>query len=325
MSGHHDHGGDGTGKTVILNLAVNVGLTIAKWLAFLLTGSPSLFGEAAHSTADSLNPILLWTGFRRGHRPKDERHPFGHGRETFFWSLISAQMMLLIGSCLTAWHGIETIITRRGPEFSAWSLGIMAAALLAESVTLTMAYRRLQRERGAGLMEKISGSNNTVLLGILMENGVDAMAVVLAFAGYGLFVLTGNVLCDAVCSLLIALVLAASSLFLINRNRSLLIGEKARPEIAEAIAAAASRPSVKEVVGVTAVMRGPDHVHCRLRLKLNDEWFVDGWCCGPSAKPYLAGDPIRWCLKHLETEIADIKHDIRRRVPEVSSLEIEFN
>lgn len=324
MSGHHDHGGDGTGKTVIVNLAVNVGLTAAKWLAFALTGSPSLFGEAAHSTADSLNPVLLWTGHRRGQLPKDERHPFGHGRETFFWSLVSAQMMLIIGACLTAWHGVETIVTGRGPEFSAWSLGIMAAALLAEGTTLTMAYRRLKRERGHGLVDKISSSNNTVLLGILMENGVDALGVVLASAGYGLFVLTGSVLCDAVCSLLIAAVLAASSLFLINRNRSLIVGEASRPEVIEAIAAAAKRPSVREVVSVTAVMRGPDHVHCRLRLRLDNEWFVSGWCGGPSARPYLAGDPVRWCLTTLEQELAAIRGEIRRQVPEVSSLEIEF-
>ena len=324
MSGHHhDHGG--TAKTVAFNLAVNLFLTLAKWLAFALTGSPSLFGEAAHSTADSLNPILLWTGHRRGQRPKDGRHPFGHSRETFFWSLVAAQLMLLVGSLLTAYRGTLAIMTGAKPDYSPWSLGIMAFALLAESCTLTLAWRKINRERGANLAEKIGGSHDTVLLGVLLENGVDALGVILAFAGFGLFVLTGEPLWDAAFSLLIALTLFVSSVFLINRSRSLLTGEAAPADtVAEIRRALAGRAGIAEILEITAVLYGSERVHCRLRLRLDAEWFADRWCSGPASQPYLAGDPVLWTLQAVRAELAGIKAAVRAGAPEVRSVEIEY-
>jgi len=325
MSGH-DHGRpDGTGLTIALNLAVNLALTAAKWIAFLLTGSPSLFGEAAHSTADSLNPILLWIGFQRGRRPKDARHPFGHDRETFFMSLIAAEAMFILGACLTAWRGIATLISGDKPDFSPWSLGIMIFALAAEGFTFTLAYRKLKRENGGRAVAGLAKSRNTVLLGVLLENGVDTLGVVLAFLGFGLFALTGQPVWDALFSLAIAALLTASSVFLIVRNRSLIVGEAASPEVAAEIAAAlAGRPAIAEVVSITAVIRGSDKIHCRLRLRLNQELFVDGWCSGPAAKPYLAGDPVRWSLDRVVRELADVKNAVRGQVRDLASVEIEL-
>ncbi len=324
MSGHHDHAG-GTGRTVAFNLAVNLVLTAAKWLAFGLTGSPSLFGEAAHSTADSLNPILLWIGHRRGERPADGRHPFGHGRETFFWSLIAALVMLTVGSFLTAWHGIGTIVSGRAPDYSPWSLGIMVFALAAESCTFTLAWLRLRREQGEGIVGKIRSSRNTVLLGILLENGVDTLAVVLALSGFGLYLLTGNPLWDAAFSLLIAATLFCSSVFLIGRSRSLISGETASAETLRKIAAAAAAlPGVSEVVSATAAASGPDQIVCRLRLRLDQEPFVDGWCSGPAARPYLAGDPVRWTMAEMTARLNAVRAAVRAAAPEVSAVDIEL-
>ncbi|MFA6603830.1 MAG: cation diffusion facilitator family transporter [Patescibacteria group bacterium] len=325
MAGHHHHDHDGTARTVAVNLTVNATLTLAKWLAYFLTGSPSLFGEAAHSTADSLNPILLWFGLRRGRLPKDAAHPLGHGRETFFWSLIAAEMMLLLGAGLTAYHGLKTIITGDRPDYSPWSLGIMGFALCAEGFTLFLSWKKIRQERGATLAAKIRGTSDTVTLGILIENGVDALAVLLAFLGFGLFALTGQPLWDAGFSLAIAALLATSSLFLINRNRSLLVGETARPEtVARIILIAAVHPAVDVVVAATAVMLDADRVHCHLQLRLKTDGFVWRWCSGPAARPYLAGDPVTWTLDQLTKELASVRSAIRSSVPEVASVDIEI-
>lgn len=323
MSHEHDHGG--TGRTVIVNLAVNVVLTLAKWTAFACSGSPSIFGEAAHSTADSLNPLLLWIGHSRGRRPGCPRHPAGHGRETYFWSLIAAIVMLLVGSFLTAWHGIGMIVSGEAPEFSPLSFGIMTFALLAVSFNVVLAWRRLRLERGDGALDKIKGSRNTVLLGILLENGVDALAVLFAYAGFGLYLLTGEPLWDAAFSLLIAALLAVSSLFLIGRNRSLITGEAAPAEIVEAVAAALRAcPAVAEVASVTAVIRGPEEVHCRLRLRLDPEVFVRGWNEYQPRIPGMPGAAVRWTLEALARETAGIERTVRERVRDVASVEIEL-
>ncbi len=324
MSGHHDHGG-GTGRTVVFNLTVNLVLTAAKWLAFGLTGSPSLFGEAAHSTADSMNPILLWIGHRRGERPASRRHPFGHGRETFFWSLIAALVMLTVGSFLTAWHGIDTIVTGRAPDYSPWSLGIMIFALAAESCTFTLAWLRLRKEQGEGIVGKIRGSRNTVLLGILLENGVDTLAVILALGGFGLFLLTGNPLWDAVFSLLIAATLACSSVFLIGRSRSLISGETAPETAIEAIrAAAAGCPSVREVLSVSAAAAGPERFVCRLRLRLDGEALNRRWGDGPAGSLAYAEEPVRWTVKAVARECEAVRAAVRLAVPEAADVDIEL-
>jgi cation diffusion facilitator family transporter len=331
MSGHghgcgHDHApSDGTAKTVILNLSVNLVLTAAKWLAFALTGSPSLFGEAAHSTADSLNPIFLWIGYRRGKKPADDAHPLGHGRETYFWSLVAAIVMLVVGSLLTAWRGIETLVYGRAPDTSMVSLGIMLGALLMEGYTFARAWRELKREHGSDAVEKMKRSRNTVLLGVLLENFVDALGVILALIGYGLYTLTGNLVWDAACSLLIALVLLRSSLFLIGRSRSLLIGEGAPRDLVKKIGeAVAARQSVAAVVSVKAVTTGANALYCRVSLRLNGPFFTRAWSDDiADVIPYVE-EPCRWTAAEVARELAAIEEIVRSVVPDAGAVDIKL-
>lgn len=313
MSGHHEHGG--TARAVSFTFAVNLAITIAKWTAFAITRSPSLFGEAAHSSADLLNPLVLWFGHRRSARPPDRRHPLGHGREAFFWSLLAAGMMLVIGSALTAYHGIETLLRGGVPERSPIAFAVMAAALVAESVSLAIVVRRLRarmRARGTDLR----GSSDTVLLALLVENGADVLGVVLAFAGYGLYVLTGNPVWDAVFSLLIAAFLAATSIFLMNRSRSLIIGEKA-PEAVERriVEAVRSRPSVADTSAVVSLMRGPDEIWCRVSVRWEARWFEE--------RAARAAFPAALTLDLAREETEAIKASIRDAVPDAAQIDID--
>lgn len=323
MSGchHHDHGHDRTGWTVALNLTVNLGLTVAKWFAYVLTGSPSLFGEAAHSTADSLNPIFQWIGHRRGQRPACPDHPHGHGRETYFWSLLAALLMLTLGAGFTAWHGIETMLTGRAPERSFVSLAIMAVALMAEGYTFFRAWRELKRE-GDSFWKRLRQSRNTVLLGILLENFVDTIGVVLAFAGFGLYWLTGNPYVDAVFSLLIAVVLLCSSLFLVARNRSLLVGESVGAAERQRLLQAATHAIVAEVLELEAVAQGPDEVAVRLRVRLHRGRLVNALRfpnCQLSSSAVIE-QVIDWQLRASE-ELRQRLHAVDHRVVSVS---VEF-
>lgn len=320
MSGHH-HQGDGTGKALLVTVIVNLALTAIKWVAFAITGSPSLFGEAAHSSADALNPILLWVGRKRGARPTDGRHQFGHGRETFFWSLIAALMMLVGGSLLTAWHGIETLISGTRPQYSWIALAIMGCAFIAESYSFIRSWKELGGEGKA--VKRLRESRDSVLLGIIFENGADVLTVTLALCGFGLCALTGDARWDGAFSLLIALLLAASSVFLINRNRSLLIGETAPAEVVERIAAVVrGRPSVTQVVALSTMMRDPHHVACRIVLRWNTAWFSERWNSMPDATP---GHPkcAAWTVMLVSNETENIRAAIRRDNPEVTDIEIQ--
>lgn len=316
MSGHHHHHGHGgTRSAVIATLAVNLVITAAKWLAFAVTGSPSLFGEAAHSTADSMNPLVLWFGHRRSSRPSHPRHPHGHGREAFFWTLVAAIMMLAIGSALTASHGIESLRTGAVPDRSPVALGIMALAFVGESWSLLVVWRKLRaeaRERHA----RIGDSRNPILLALLVENGADVLGVTLAFAGYGLFAVTGDPRWDGAFSLAIAALLACSSLFLINRSRSLIIGEAAPEETVRAIADAAKRPSVAKVERVVAVMRSPHDVECRVTVSWDAKWF---------ARRAMNGNGISatGLIDALREETAALREAVRHAVHDVTQVDVD--
>lgn len=323
LHGHHGHEhGSGTGKAVSVTLVVNLLITAAKWSAFAVTRSPSLFGEAAHSTADSLNPIVLWIGHRRSGRPAHRRHPLGHGREAFFWSLIAAVLMLVVGAALTAQHGIETIISGRVPRLSSFALGVMAFAALGEAYSLAIVWRRLRAAQRAGA--RIRDSGNPLLLGLLVENGADILGVCFALAGYGLYMLTGNALWDAGFSLAIAALLSASSLFLINRSRSLIIGEAAPAEVERAVVRILrARRSIAEVSRVVTVLRGPDDVSCLVSLRWDPEWFGARWRDAASV-PGQARSPVPWLFSLARAEADSIKAEVRASNPGISRIELEI-
>jgi cation diffusion facilitator family transporter len=321
MSGHHhthanDGASHGAGKAVSITLAVNLCVTAAKWFAFAITRSPSLFGEAAHSTADSMNPLVLWLGHRRSSRPPHARHPLGHGREAYFWSLIAAQLMLLVGAALTAWHGVETIVTGSVPRISVLALAVMGCAAVGESYSLLVVWRHMRQERQRG-----SEGSSPILLALLVENGADVLGVLLAFAGYGIYSLTGNALWDAGFSLSIAAMLTCTSIFLINRSRSLLIGESGGPKVEQEIMAALmARPAFVFPGRITSVIHGPHDTEVRLELLWNETWFVSRTDASESNATIVSA-----VLRDGSGELDDLRAEIRRRSPQVTSVVIEVS
>lgn len=319
MSGHHHHhahGGDGhgAGKAVSVTLFVNLCVTAAKWFAFAVTRSPSLFGEAMHSTADSMNPLVLWLGHRRSSRPAHGRHPLGHGRESYFWSLIAAQLMLLVGASLTAWHGIETIVAGTVPRISGAAIAVMVCAAVGEAYSLLTVWRQMRKERKEG-----KSGGNPLLLALLVENGADVMGITLAFAGYGIYTLTGNALWDAAFSLAIAALLASTSLFLINRNRSLIVGEAAGPDVEAAVRSAIdARPKFATVVRLTATIRGPGEVECHLEMRWDPLWFIF------RTDTKNPDNELPKAFLRARRQADALREEIKKRAPQVTRIIIEI-
>lgn len=326
MSGHHHHGHGqgGTAAALAVTLAVNLGLTAIKWAAFFLTGSPSLFGEAAHSTADSLNPILLWFGSKRGRRPADSSHPQGHGRETFLWSFLAAQFMFLIGVVLTVGNGVETVREGRVPTPSLIAVAIIVVALLAEGYSFWRAWKEVRGRLGRVTWSGVIRSRDPLLLGVLVENGVDMAAAVLALLGFGIFALTGDWRWDAGFSFAIAAVIAFSTLTLMARSRSLLVGEAAPASILDKVRhVAMSQPYVRLVLAVRGVMSDPERADCAVRVRLDAQWFDEEWeeSYPGVVKPAFA---IHVTLATLEGVLEHLRIMILEAVPEIRNLEIEF-
>jgi len=332
MSGHHHHAGthqchhnhEGTAKAVAISLTVNIVLTVLKWFAFVFTWSPSLFGEAAHSTADTMNPLLLWFGFRRSRKPKDDDHPLGHGREAFFWSLMAAQMMFVVGCVATAYHGVRSIATGHVPEMSWWAGGIMLFALIAEGYSFIVAWRNIKSSSGKATASDAVRSKNPIVLALVLENGADMLGVLFACCGYGLYLLTGNPIWDGVFALAIAALLACSSIFLIRRNMSLITGETADEDTRKKIIATLNQiPTVLQVEEVVTTMVGPDEVKCHVILRLDSTTIAEEFANEAEHGTCHCREAVTWTVERLRAERRKIIDTLIREIDEVNSVDID--
>lgn len=314
---HHHHHGGGTEKALNVTLAVNIGLTIAKWTAFIFTRSSSLFAEAIHSTFDTMNPLVLKIGHYRSRRPKCDRHPMGHTREGFFWPLIAAIMMFAFGAGFTAYRGIHSLVTGHVPEMHWWAAAIMVGALVFEGISLLVSHRALKGD-------DIRETKNTTALALVFENFVDMLGVTLALSGYGLFLLTGQAIWDALFSLAIACLLAYASIYLIRRNMSLITGESADEETLERIRKTVlDMPLVLKVVDLTVFMTGPENMCCRISVvldapKLGDLYGSDGRADG------TGNEAIYWTLLRIAVERQNIKRKLLEEFPGMQTAHVEI-
>jgi cation diffusion facilitator family transporter len=322
MAGHHHHGHGhaATARALLVTLATNAFLTLLKWTAFAVTGSASLFAEAMHSTADLVNPVILQVGARLASRDADPRHPRGYGRERLFWSLIAAIVMLLVGGVANGWHGIQALRSGEAPHPSPIALGIMGVALALESWSLIVSLRAIGAKGIGDAWRAVRGSRDTAALAIAFENAADILGVLLAFTGFALYVATGNAAWDAIFSILIALLLTASSVFLILRNRSLITGEAPDAETAQRIRDVIAHRGSAEVLEVTVVMADEHRFDVLIRLRWHERWFAIRYDMGMSR--FRASAPVDWAIRRIAHERTWLEHAVRGHFPDARDVHI---
>ncbi|MFD6532514.1 cation diffusion facilitator family transporter [Streptomyces sp. NPDC060184] len=210
---------------MLVALAANLVIAAAKTAGGLLSGSPALLSEAAHSVADSVNEVFLLAALRRSRRPPDARHPFGYGKERYFWSLLAAVGIFVMGGCFSFFQGFEALRShdRESPSGYAVGLAVLGVALVAEGTSLVRALHQVRGEKG--------GAKDPALRTVVAEDSTAVLGVVLAMAGMALHLVTGNVVWEASASLAIGLLLVYVAFRLGRDARDQLIGESADPAL----------------------------------------------------------------------------------------------
>ncbi|MFI5683340.1 cation diffusion facilitator family transporter [Streptomyces sp. NPDC051636] len=234
-AGGEDHKADRrTRITVLVALAANLVIAAAKAVGGLLAGSPALLSEAAHSVADSLNEVFLLAALRRSRRPADTRHPFGYGKERFFWSLLAAVGIFVMGGCFSFFQGFEALRSGTEEKFSGYVAGliVLGVALLAEGASLFRALHQVYRQGGS-----LGSMRDPALRTVVAEDGTAVLGVTLAIAGMALHMATGQVVWEASASLAIGVLLVYVAYRLGCDARDQLIGEAADPELSGRIRA----------------------------------------------------------------------------------------
>ncbi|MFJ2102689.1 cation diffusion facilitator family transporter [Streptomyces sp. EN16] len=252
-----------TRLTVLVALAANLVIAAAKTVGGLASGSPALLSEAAHSVADSLNEVFLLAALRRSRRPADARHPFGYGKERFFWALLAAVGIFVMGGCFSFYQGLSAL--RRGdhesPEGYTAGLIVLGVALVSEGTSLARALHQGRREK--------PGALDPALRTVIAEDSTAVLGVALAMAGMVLHLTTGSVVWEAAASLGIGLLLVYVAFRLGRDARDQLIGEAVDPELRDDLAGFLTRQGEIDNVAELLTMRlGMDSVLVAARIDL---------------------------------------------------------
>jgi cation diffusion facilitator family transporter len=258
-------------------LAANVAIAVSKFFAAGITGSAAMLSEAVHSTVDTLNSVLLLMGLSLSQRPASEEHPFGHGKELFFWSLIVAVLIFALGGGVSVYQGVQHLLHPQPLAKPMWSFIVLGAAALFEGASFIVSLRQFRRQlSGRPFWKALHSSKDPSNYTVLAEDGAALCGIVLAALGIGLSVLRQSPLYDALASVLIGLLLAAVAVALILESRGLLIGEGLRPETARAIRVLArDQPKVRTAGAVLSMYIGPDEVLVTMRLSFESGTGTD--------------------------------------------------
>jgi cation diffusion facilitator family transporter len=257
-------------KAIIAALIANGGIAIAKFVGFLITGSASLLAEAVHSVADTSNQGLLLLGGSRARRKASEEHPFGYGRERYFWSFCVALVLFSMGGLFAIYEGIEKIRHPHEAENLGVAIGILVFAIALETFSLMTAVREARKVKGdRGWWEFIRHSKNPELPVVLLEDIGAEIGLFLALGGVVMGHLTEEPRWDAVGSLGIGILLVVIAITLIIEMKSLLIGESASLDDAERIKGAlTATPNVRGLIHMRTQHLGPDELLVAAKIEL---------------------------------------------------------
>jgi cation diffusion facilitator family transporter len=247
--------------TVLVALAANLLVALAKSAAAVVTGSASILAEAAHSWADTGNEVFLLVANRRSRRPPDPAHPLGHGREAYVWSLLAALGLFVAGAAVSVTHGIQELRTPEPATDFVVGYVVLAVSFVLEGISFLRSLRQARPAAelmGRDLLEQVMASSDPTLRAVFAEDAAALTGLVIAAVGLAAHQATGSVTPDAVGSILIGVLLAVVAMILFDRNRQFLVGEEADPRIrAAAITALLDMPEVARVTYLRLEIVGP--------------------------------------------------------------------
>ncbi|MFJ1602353.1 cation diffusion facilitator family transporter [Streptomyces sp. NPDC088253] len=255
-----------TRVTVLVALGANLLIAVAKAVGGLLAGSPALLSEAAHSVADSMNEVFLLAALRRSRRPADRRHPFGYGKERFFWSLLAAVGIFVMGGCFSFFQGVEALRNGAEESFHGYvaGLAVLGVALLAEGASLLRALHQVRRQGGGA-----DGMRDPALRTVVAEDGTAVLGVTFAITGMVLHMVTGQVVWEACASLAIGALLVCVAYWLGRDAREQLIGRAADEEASRRIRALLeAQPEIDSVEALLTMELGLDSTLVAARIDL---------------------------------------------------------
>jgi cation diffusion facilitator family transporter len=298
----------GESKIVIyIALGANVGIAVIKFIAAAFTGSSSMLSEGIHSTVDSTNQLLLLLGISKSKKPPDDSHPFGYGKELYFWALIVAMLIFGIGGGMSIYEGIIHIRHPEPLHEPTWNYIVLGCAALFEGISFAITIRKFIDLRGRkNFWSNLRGSKDPTLFVIIYEDGAALLGLLVAFCGVFLTNYFQLPVIDGFASILIGLLLTIVAVILIIESRNLLIGESAYRE---------------KVQGIYEIVDGDDDVYklCKpLTMQMGPEEVL--LALDVNFKTEISSSQIILAIQRLEKKIMAKYPDVKQIFIEARNL-----
>jgi len=258
----------GNTKLILISLASNLGIAAAKTVAAVITHSGSMLAEALHSFSDCANQVLLLIGNKQAKKPPSEEFPLGHGRASYFWSFVVALMLFFGGGLVAIWEGVEKVRHPEALHHVSVALGVLVFSLILEGFSLAACVRAIREEsHGRGLLQTLRETKNADIVVVTGENFAAVLGLSLALAFLGLAYVTHNSLWDGVGSIAIGIVLVGVAFFLARESQSLLLGERAEPEVESAVREALAEDArIGPLLRILSIQQGPGEVVLAMKI-----------------------------------------------------------
>ncbi|WP_263382441.1 cation diffusion facilitator family transporter [Granulicella arctica] len=295
-------------KTIFVAIGANLGIAAAKIVGFVVTGSSAMLSEAIHSVVDCGNGALLLFGQRQGSRPADEVHPFGHGKELYFWTLIVALLIFVLGGGISIVEGIAHVRHPAPSEDATWAYAILGVSILFESYSLYVSVKEFREASGnRPLLEAIKASKDPSIFTVIFEDTAAILGLLTAFIGIFLSHTFGWQQADGIASIIIGLLLIVVAVLLIAKCKTLLVGEGADTATLRRIRLLAQADPDVEKVGYPFTMYfGPHAILLTMNLQF---------------RPGLTAQHIEQAVHRIETAVQAENPDIRHIYLEVGSIQ----
>jgi cation diffusion facilitator family transporter len=298
-------------RAILAAMVANAGIAVAKFVAYLVTGSASMLAESVHSVADTSNQGLLLLGGRQARRIADDEHQFGYGRERYFWSFVVALVLFTLGGLYSLYEGIDKL--RHPHEISAlgWAIGVLIFGLFLEGYSFRTAIVEARKEKGdRRWWDYIRRSRSPELPVVLLEDAGAMLGLMIALIGVSLAAATGDPIWDGIGTIGIGVLLLVIASVLTVEMRSLLLGEAATKEdIAAITAAVRGSDGVRRIIDLRSQHIGPDELLVAGKVEFDHSLTMSGVADAIDRCEEAIRDAVPYARRiYLEPDLFDPDH-----------------
>ena len=325
----------GSKLAVVAALIGNFIVMIAKFVAFLFTRSGTMLSESIHSLADFLNQLLLLIGIERSNRQPDTAFQYGYGAERYVWALISAVGIFFLGCGVTLYHGINALLDPHPMHRYGWAMAVLLFSLVVEGIVLAMAIRAMRKKaQHLPFFQYLRTQADPAGVAVILEDTAACIGILIAFVAILMTQITGQPYWDALGSIAVGLLLGGIAIWLIHRNRELLVGAAMPPHLRQQVLQILQEnPTVEEVVDLRSRILDTETYRVKADVRFDGQELAkkmetDLRAAFEKIENYeqfaeFISQYADGLIDLLADEIDAIEHKIRQKVPKVRHLDLE--